>query len=84
MTTLALVGLAVIAIVVFLFVLEPILRAKEHEAVLDAAALPRNPDPRDLDPDDDHLENAESDDALEKHLPDQPTIAARRVHSDAV
>ena len=37
--TLALVGLAVLAVVIFAFVLEPIVRAHGDQAVLDAAAF---------------------------------------------
>jgi hypothetical protein len=84
MTTPALIGLTVIAVVVFLFVLEPILRARGDEAVLDAAALPRTPDPRDVNVDDaDMLETAD-DEAVEQSAADQPSIAARRVRSDAI
>lgn len=40
--TLALVALAVLAVVIFAFVLEPIVRARSDQAVLDAAALPEH------------------------------------------
>ena len=47
--TLALVALAVLAVVIFAFVLEPIVRAKSDQAVLDAAALPEHETPLDDD-----------------------------------
>ena len=40
--TLALIALAVLAVVIFGFVLEPIVRARGDQAVLDAAALPEH------------------------------------------
>ena len=43
--TLALVGLAVLAVVIFAFVLEPIVRAHGDRAVLDAAVLPEHDEP---------------------------------------
>ena len=42
--TLAMVALAVLAVVVFAFVLEPIVRARREHAVLDASALPEYDD----------------------------------------
>ncbi len=48
--TLALVALAVLAVVIFAFVLEPIVRARGDHAVLDAAALPEH-DPALMDDD---------------------------------
>lgn len=42
--TLALVGLVVLAVVIFAFVLEPIVRARSDQAVLDAAVLPEHDD----------------------------------------
>lgn len=85
MTTFALIGLAIIALVVFLFVLEPILRAKGDEAVLDAAALPRTLDPRDVDNTDlEPTGMADDDEALVLPPHNQPAIAARRVSSDLV
>jgi hypothetical protein len=43
--TLALIALVVLAVVVFAFVLEPIVRARSDHAVLDAAALPEHDEP---------------------------------------
>jgi len=48
--TLALVALVVLAVVIFAFVLEPIVRARGDRAVLDAAALPEH-DPAKMDDD---------------------------------
>ncbi|MEX1158384.1 MAG: hypothetical protein WEC79_05580 [Thermomicrobiales bacterium] len=42
--TLALIALAVLAVVIFAFVLEPVLRARGDRVVLDAAALPEHHD----------------------------------------
>ncbi|HUG15983.1 MAG TPA: hypothetical protein VMM78_13310 [Thermomicrobiales bacterium] len=83
MTTLALAGLVVIAVVVFLFVLEPILRAKCDVALLDAAALPRD-EQESYDPAPASGDEASGD--LQQGEPenDQPAIAARRVSSDVV
>ena len=39
--TVALIGLAVLAVVIFAFVLEPVLRARPEGATLDAVAEPR-------------------------------------------
>jgi hypothetical protein len=85
MTTVALIGLAVIAVIVFLFVLEPILRAKSDATVLDSAALPRVPNPRDTSDDEPGLED-EVDAATPASDPphESPAIAARRVSSDVV
>jgi hypothetical protein len=43
--TLAMIALAVLAVVIFAFVLEPILRARGDRAVLDAAVLPEHDEP---------------------------------------
>lgn len=42
--TLAIIGSIVLAIVVFAFVLEPVLRARADSVVLDEVALPRSPE----------------------------------------
>lgn len=47
--TLALIALAVLAVVIFAFVLEPIVRARGDQATLDAAALPEHDEPFDED-----------------------------------
>lgn len=50
--TIALVALVILAIVVFAFVLEPIVRAHSDRAVLDAVALPQPVDTDDRDDND--------------------------------
>ena len=55
--TLALISLAVLAVVIFAFVLEPIVRARGDRAILDAAVLPTHDEPFD----DDVLERADSE-----------------------
>lgn len=54
---LPLIGLAVLALIMLVFVLEPILRARSDAVVLDAAALPRTEsEPVDeVDPGDEHV-----------------------------
>lgn len=55
--TLALVALAVLAVVVFAFVLEPVVRARADRTVIDTVALPDHDAPLDddeaLEPDED-------------------------------
>jgi hypothetical protein len=63
--TLAMAGIALLAVVVFLFVLEPVLRARGDEVVLDASALPRAVEPlpdgdQTLDAEPPHPKQAES------------------------
>ena len=72
----------VLAVVVFLFVIEPILRAKSDETILDAVALPQTIDPRDIDDEvlDLHDDTASDDAGEPTH--DPPAIAARRVSND--
>jgi hypothetical protein len=43
--TLSMIAIGLLALVMFLFVLEPVLRARGDEVVLDAAALPRASEP---------------------------------------
>jgi len=71
--TLALIGLALLAIVVFGFVLEPVLRARSDQAVLDAAVLPEHDHAVD-----DEIDEAEP--AVDAGLDDRP--AARHVTID--
>ena len=47
--TLALIALAVLAVIIFGFVLEPVLRARGDRVVLDAAVLPEHDDALALD-----------------------------------
>ena len=60
--TLALVALAVLAVVVFAFVLEPIVRARGDRTVIDTIALPEHETP------------LEDDDMLEPEM-DEPAAA---------
>ena len=67
--TLALIALAVLAVVIFAFVLEPIVRARGDRAVLDAAVLPEHDEPLDDDvtveqPDSEPTFEGNSDDRL--------------------
>lgn len=55
--TLALIALAVLAVVIFAFVLEPIVRARGDRAVLDAAALPEHDEQLTDEIDAEQLEN---------------------------
>jgi hypothetical protein len=66
--TLALVGLAVLAVVIFAFVLEPIVRARGDRAVLDAAVLPEHDEPVE---DDEFVEQLDSEPASEVHSDDR-------------
>lgn len=64
--TLELVGVVVLAIVVFAFVLEPVLRARGDRVVLDAVAMPR---PAEVNDDDDDALDA--DDAIDSSNPER-------------
>lgn len=75
--TLALVALAVLAVVVFAFVLEPIVRAHGDRAVLDAAALPEH----DELPDDDELLNTAVDEPA-PGIDGDERLGGRRVSID--
>ena len=84
--TLALVGLAVLAVVIFAFVLEPVLRARGDRAVLDAASLPEH----DFGlPDDDAIGNESLEDlprpsqALDERQGGRRTAIDRPAGSDA-
>ena len=66
--TLALVALAVLAVVIFAFVLEPIVRARGDRAVLDAAVLPEHDEPLD---DDETVEQPDSEPAFEGNSDDR-------------
>ena len=72
------IALLVLAVVVFAFVLEPILRAKRDQVVLDAVALPE-PEPLE----EDEIDAAES---VLDHTSSPPKaderIAARRINVD--
>lgn len=57
--TIAIVGSIVLAVVVFAFVLEPVLRAREDRVVLDEIAGPQPAQPF---PDDDEFVSADGDD----------------------
>ncbi len=74
--TLALAALVILAIVVFAFVLEPVVRAHSDRAVLDAAALPNRDDSDDLNDD----EITQADQAVS--LPDDETRDSRRLAID--
>ena len=60
--TLALVALAVLAVVIFAFVLEPIVRARGDRTVLDAAVLPDHDEPVDDDEIAEDLDNEQTTD----------------------
>lgn len=84
MTPLAFAGLLIIAVVVFLFVIEPVLRASGDETVIDTVALPQAIDPRDIDDETLELPEVREDDGSDTpdaaHEP--PAVAARRVSND--
>jgi hypothetical protein len=65
--TLALIALVVLAVVVFAFVLEPIVRARSDQAVLDAAALPEHDEPP-------------ADDEVVEQTDNQPSVAIDSDH----
>lgn len=75
--TLALVALTVLAVVIFAFVLEPVVRAHGDRAVLDAAALPERDTPFDND---ERVEQAEVEPLPETAGEDR--LSGRRVSVD--
>jgi len=75
--TLALIALAVLAVVIFGFVLEPIVRARGDRSVLDAAVLPEHDEPYD---DDTFLGPIESE--LPSGVNDDERMASRRIAID--
>ena len=83
--TLALVALAVLAVVIFAFVLEPVLRARSDQAVLDAAALPEHEQQVDGEDDATGSDRDESTPAIdhEERLSGSRVSIERPVGSDA-
>ena len=66
-------GIVVLAVVVFAFVLEPVLRARGDKVVLDAVALPRPPEV----PIEDELDTSET--VAPEDEPGTERVAADRV-----
>jgi len=80
--TLALVGTVLLAILVFAFVLEPLLRARPDEIIVDAVALPvRVDDATEPEVSDDERIEASHDDTGERSIPGR--VVDRAVGGDA-
>lgn len=74
--TLALIALAVLAVVIFAFVLEPVVRARSDQTVLDAAVLPEHDEPVVAD------ETVEPGDNQTAPVADSEPLGGRRVSID--
>jgi hypothetical protein len=76
--TLALIALAVLAVLIFAFVLEPVVRARGDQTLLDAAALPEHDEP--LDDEDEIVEPAIKEPSAE--IDGDERLSGRRVSID--